>query len=382
MNKKSKASRKPREDGIVFRLQARYEGILSELEPRGVIPTTTSQLLDLLDYGDGSKATRLRKLQRDLDHLEAEGKVRKEENGWIWSEENRDSAFAERAKSASLKLLLETFDMALPQDIHRDLKRPLAAARRQLDALYREDPRIRWISALRVASGHHPVTDPILDMEVVEEIESAILKGVQVKLSWRKSGFGGDGGLAEETGSISHYLLEVPGRPSIEFWPKGGGRPVRIRLEDIEEIGRLEKDERATWPADHDPKWAPSYMAIVSGSATADGTRVVLRVDGKALAKMEKTKLRLQPEWKVEKADGDWSTVSFRAVIDLQLYWALIDMKGVVILRPTILSKFAVLDIRAKYNQYKEAYEMGLVKMLYDEEQAENDGGRLVVSGE
>lgn len=352
---------------IVEKVTDRHDAIINLMASRGSQPASAPDLFNQLQ----NSYQNLRTLQRDLVELEKQGLVSRNDDGWMAGPDLRDDRFEDRARAAALRLLAGSFESAVPAEIQKGLKQPLARARKKLDSLPPEDPRNRWLEAIRIVPGHHDLDDPVIHPDIKDAVEDAILQRTKIRVTGRES-------LAFDTtrefsvaGSISHYLLEMPARPAIIFWPDGMSRPLRIQLQDIESVELL--NAVASWPPGYEPKMIQDGMGFYSGDHASHGgeTKFVLRVSDDAMQRLKHR--RLGGRLKVERPDGDgWTIVSFRSLGNVPLYKYLRDLKGVVILRPTWFWKFAQLDHRNALRNYEQAVD--LVRQYKAEEDRELEG--------
>ena len=352
--------------GIVEKVEARRERILHELAASGA-PVTAAELFARIS---SHYPADLRTFQRDLVDLGKQGRASRSDAGWSAATEILDELFEDRARAAALRLLGQAFEAAVPWEIQKSLREPLARARKKLEALPPGDPRNRWIEAFRLQPGHLELDDPVIDPEVIDAIQDAILQRTKVRISAQTDGVIAKGSFTA-VGAVSHYLLEMPGRPSIEFWPDGSNRPARIRLEDIEAIESLAA-ANAYWPAGHEPTPIPAEVEFVLGDAEQHDalTKIVLRVSPDAALQLRKRKIG--QGWAEERTDGEgWCIVSFRTLASMPLYRYLRSLRGVVILRPALFWKFAHMDYRQALRDYEQSLE--LVRVYQQEECGEQE---------
>ena len=266
---------------IGHKINARYEAVLNILNRHDRTSIATSQLLN--ELGD---ITNLRTLQRDLVQLEKQGLVSRNDEGWFSGRVMSDEMFEDRARAVALKLMVESFEGAVPVEIQKSLRKPLANAKKKLEMLTSSDPRIRWLSALRIRPSQHPLGDPIIDPDVQVAVEESILNKTKIEIRWSARDWTMRTSKSRcETGSISHYLLELPLRPAIAFWPDAdeSGRSVRIQVEDIESA--TVSSQAASWPNGYEPVLVPGQMGFQTGDASANNGRslVVLRVSAETV---------------------------------------------------------------------------------------------------
>lgn len=355
---------------IVEKVTDRHDAIVNLIASRGSQPASAPDLFSRLQ----NSYQNLRTLQRDLVELEKRGLVSRNDDGWVAGPELRDERFEDRARAAALRLLAGSFESAVPAEIQKSLRQPLAQARKKLDALPPEDPRNRWLEAIRIVPGQHELDDPVIHPDIKDVVEDAILQRTKIRVVGRNS-------LAFDTtrefdviGSISHYLLEMPARPAIVLWPDGMNKPIRVRLQDIDRVEPV--NTVASWPSGYEPKLKQDGMGFDSGDFASHGgeSKIVLRVSESALERLSHK--RIGGRLKVDHADVDgWTIVSFRANGNVPLYEYLKSLKDVVILRPFWFWKFAQLDHRNALRNYEQS--LDLVTKYKAEEDLEIEHDRV-----
>jgi hypothetical protein len=365
---------------IVQKVTDRHDAIINLVASRGRQPASATDLFNQLQ----DSCRNLRTLQRDLVELEKQGLVSRNDDGWMAGLELLDDRFEDRARAAALRLLVDSFEGAVPTEIQKSLKQPLAKARKKLDSLPPTDPKNRWLEAIRIVPGHHELDDPVIRPDIKDAVEDAILQRTKIRITGRETQAFDSKWEFAETGSISHYLLEMPARPAIIFWPDGADRPLRIQLQDIESAELVSGvNATASWPKGYEPALVQTGMGFYSGDHASHGgeSLFVLRVKDDAMKRLKSR--RLGGRLKIVRPDGEgWTIVSFRALGDVPLYEYLRDLKGVVILRPFWFWKFASLDHSNAMRNYKDAFDLvQQYKIEEDREHKENDRCELEADG-
>lgn len=341
---------KPR---IVEKVTDRHDAIISLIVSRGSQPASAPELFGQLQ----NSYQNLRTLQRDLVELEKRGLLSRSDDGWVAGLDLRDDRFEDRARAAALRLLAGSFESAVPAEIQRSLRQPLAQAKRKLDALPPEDQRNRWLEAIRIVPGQHELDDPVIHPDIKDAVEDAILKRIKIRVVGRHSLAFNTSPEIDLLGSISHYLLEMPARPAIVLWPDGMNKPIRVRLQDIDRVELV--DTVASWPSGYEPKLKQDGMGFDSGDFASHGgeSKIVLRVSESAMQQLNRK--RIGGRLNLDSVEGDgWTIVSFRAKANVPLYEYLKSLKGVVILRPSWFWKFAQLDHRHALRDYEQSLEL------------------------
>lgn len=325
----------------IDRAQQRREVILAELSPR--IPRTTESLWNALEPTFGYR----RKLERDLADLKKAGLIERSSEGWLDSREQ--DIQMEQATVTALGLMLNLYDDIVPFDLQERLRGHLEKAKRRLDTLPSNDPGVRWLRALRITPPRHDLDRPIVDPDVKDVIEEAILRNQKVHLRWRT--FDRDDGeieLADDV-SISHLLLEVPAYQRIDTWSNGKRR--RIALSEITEARLL--DQRAEHPQDYEPNPFPPEFHVKFGDAKHHGglSLVTLHMKPSAFAEL-KQKMIGSLFSTPEKIDDEWIKVGLRLALDMPTYHYLMGLKDVVIIGPKLFRQSAIGRIRALRDKY------------------------------
>jgi hypothetical protein len=360
----ARAQRVPHAD----KTQYRRDAILAELSTRTAKTTGTlwMGLKDTFGYR--------RKLERDLEDLNNAGLIRRVADGWL---DNREKdVLAESATYAALRLLMDLVDDIVPGELQKSIAKQLSKAKARLAALPTNDPAARWLRAFRIVPPRHPLGDPIIDPDVRDTVEVAILMHRKARLRWQDVRWESRDGeseterieyVAEHSCSISHFLIEVPANPAIEIWYEGRS-PKRLELKEVISAELL--DESADYPASHEPELTPGLMKFVSEDSR--------RQDGKCLltlAMAKDTYVALQGNrigkhlTVIEEDCGGQMIVGMLYHLDLPTLKYFEQLPGVTVLGPTNFRRFAGLPARRKYAEYRktEAIAGGLSSWDRDE---------------
>lgn len=346
--KAARAQRVPHAD----KTQYRRDAILAELSTRTA--KTTGTLWMALEDTFGYR----RKLERDLEDLNNAGLIRRVADGWL---DNREKdVLAESATYAALRLLMDLVDDIVPGELQKSIAKQLSKAKARLEALPTNDPAARWLRAFRIVPPRHRLGDPIIDPDVRDTIEVAILMHRKVRLRWPDVRWESRDGqseterieyVAEHSCSISHFLIEVPANPSIEIW-YAGRSPKRLELKDV--IGAELLDELADYPANHEPELTPGLMGFVSEDSRRHDGKCLLTL---AMAKDTYVALqgnRIGKNLTIIDEDRDGQMiVGMLYRLDLPTLKYFEQLPGVTVLGPTHFRRFAVLPTGRKYSEYK-----------------------------
>ena len=362
-SKNAKAANRAQRVPHADKTQYRRDAILSELSTRTAKTTGTlwAALADTFGYR--------RKLERDLEDLKNAGLIRRDGEGW-WDNREKD-VLAEHATYTALRLLHQLVNDVVPFDLQRAIASHLKKAESKLESLASNDPAVRWVRAFRVMPPRHRLDDPVIDPDVKDVIQEAILTHRKVRLRWPDFRYDEShervAYVEEQDCSVSHYLIEVPANPSIDIWYGKSGRPHRLPLGDVLEAQLL--PEMANYPPDYDPELFPKQIGMTFGDAAHHGgeslvTLAMSRTTYDAL-------LRKQLGGHLTIVDDDCDgrmIVSLRYPLDLPVTRYFEQLPGVVVLGPKLFRAFAMGPTRAKMQAYKETAE--LAEVLASQEDA------------
>lgn len=359
---------------LAQRVQERDEAILALLTSNGRVPLTTALLWENLG---GNSHSSLRMLQRNLARLEQQLLIVRQDHGWVAAPRLEPKHFEDRAAAVALNILLTQFKAAIPKDIVASLEPILERARKRIGALPTDDPRIRWLEAMRLAPGYPPQDSPLIKPQIAEVIERAILTRTRVWLRYSESSPHGTPDRWDGEVSISHYILQVPAHPAIVCWEKESGRAHRIHIHDIEEISLC--TGRAHWPEDYEPNMFPPLIRMRFGDADANQglTKVVLLVGERTLRRLQRRMigqgLKAIPH-EPDQYGRPRYIVTLRVALDVPTLGYIQALDDTAILAPRFARKHAqsLLHLRAK--RYQETHELAAP---YLEQQAREEASEL-----
>lgn len=338
------------------RVQERDEAILALLTSNGRVALPTARIWRQLR---GNSHSTLRMLQRDLVRLEKQMLILRQDDGWVPAPRLEPKHFEDRAGAVALNILLSQFRSAIPREIVESLEPILERAKRRISALPTEDPRIRWLEALRLAPGYLPEDSPLIQPEILGIIEQAILTRSRVWLRYSESSPYGLPDQWEGEVSISHYFLQMPAKPSIVCWEEGSGRAHHIQAHDIEEIRLL--GERAHWPDDGEPDIFPPLMTMRFGDAdTHEGlTKVVLLVGERTMRSLKRRLIGRGMEILPHEPDNRGRSryiVTLRVALGIPTLQYLTALHDSVILSPNFARRQAHSQFHHQVKRYQESH--------------------------
>ena len=311
-------------------------------------PTSVTSLMEQLGWSGPNDR---RKLQRDLLDMQRKGQaVRTADDKWKAEREKVSEKVASMALATAMDLLEQVYGDLVPDGIQASLRTVKERALKLANTLPMDDPRVRWMKAMRIASMAHPFDRQLIRPGVRKGIEDAIIQQRKVRLtrhrwnSYLRSenreaqdgevvtvNIGGRESLIE-TGSISHVLLYLPGQARIDFWNDEEESWVRIGLEEIDQVEVLE--EAAAWRRGYEPALIdPSELRIWPEDDS--GVGVVVRLTPEAFDRFSDRMISLHWHVLTEHDDGD-VTVSIDTIADIPL-WRFLNQTGVVAVRPDLL---------------------------------------------
>ncbi len=304
-----------------------------------------------------------RLLLRDLQVLLQAGEVKRDGTRY---EASRVGKLTELIKPVALLMLKRLTEGVLPEQIKEPLEKVFANAQEQLErhsASVSQD--VRWLNAFRIVPARPELDEPLIKPEVIKGVHTAILERSKVEIKAIVNRYDAGGSVVERrvfkaTGSISHFLLEMPNRMAIEFWPEGAEESIRISLEDVTHIRQT--TAHATWPGrDCEPESIPSLRTLVAGDASGEesqGTKFVLRVSSLALEHFKAR--RIGKIIQVTEDDDGWYLVSFRARASISFLTYLRGLNEVTILRPAAASFYSRYHLFMKSAGYKASHDLAL----------------------
>lgn len=345
----SRAARVPHAD----RTRDRREAILAELSPR--MARTTESLWNALHETFGYR----RKLERDLADLRSAGLIRRDQDGW---RDARDgSVLSENATYTALRLLDDLVADLIPDELQKSIKEQLGKAKKRLESLQPNDPAARWMRAFRIVPHHHGLGDPIIDPDIRDVIEDAILTHRKVRLRWPDVRWEEREGqplserieyVAEHDCSISHFLIEVPANPSIEVWYGAGAGPRRLPLKDV--LGAELLKEPADYPADHEPDLIPRLLGFSTQEGDSHGGKSLLTLAMKHDTYKELLRSRIGKLLTVLEEDrAGQMIVGMRYHLDGAVLRYFEQLPGVTVLSPQHFRRFAAQPAGRKHDEYE-----------------------------
>ena len=345
----SRAARVPHAD----RTRDRREAILAELSPRAA--KTTESLWNALRDTFGYR----RKLERDLADLRDAGFIRRDDDGW---RDARDgTVLGENATYTALRLLDDLVADLIPEELQKSIKEQLGKAKRRLESLQPNDPAARWARAFRIVPPRHRLGDPVFVDGVRDAVEEAILTHRKVRLRWpdvRYEDREGQSGservayIAEHDCSVSHFLIVVPGNPSIDVWYEARAQSRRLELKDI--LGAEVLSEPADYPAAHEPDLIPRLLGFKTEDGDRHGGESLLILAMKRDTYTDLLSSRIGKLLTVIEEDRDGQMIlGMRYHLDGAVLRYFEQLPGVTVLGPTHFRRFAAQPAGRTHAEYK-----------------------------
>ena len=321
-------------------------------------PTSVTSLMEQLGWSGPNDR---RKLQRDLLDMQRKGQaVRTADDKWKAEREKVSEKVASMALATAMDLLEQVYGDLVPDGIQASLRTVKERALKLANTLPMDDPRVRWMKAMRIASMTHPLDQQVIRPGVREGIEDAIVQQRKVRLtrhrwnSYLRSesretqdgevvtvGVGGRESFVSK-GSISHVLLYLPGQARIDFWDDEREGGERIGLDEIDQVEILE--EAAAWRRGYEPALTePSELRIWPDDD--EGPGVVARLTAEAFDHFSDRKISRHWHVVTEHDNGD-VTVSIDTTADVPLD-KFLKQPGVVTVRPEMLFMSRLGGLRA-----------------------------------
>lgn len=165
---------------------ARQWELLKQLPTRGK-GKSAKQIAEAL--AEAGFAVSKRQVERDLiDLQEVFGLECNDENipyGWRWNGANSvDLPGVTLAEALSLKIVEETLKPLLPASVQRALLPRFAQAKAKLAALSDQNPAAQWADKVSTVLPMLPMVAPIIDEEILETLQEALLQNEQVECSY------------------------------------------------------------------------------------------------------------------------------------------------------------------------------------------------------
>lgn len=304
-----------------------------------------------------------RLLLRDLQELLASGEIKRDGTRYEASKVGR---LTELIKPTALLMLKRLTEDVLPVQIKEPLKKVFADAQELLDrhsASVSQDA--RWLNAFRIVPARPELDEPLINPNVLNSVHNAILerRKIEIEATVYERDIGGHVVTRlpyKATGSISHFLLEMPNHMAIEFWEDGSDKPVRIPLEDVTQIRVTKK--HAIWPMrHHEPEPMPALRILAAGDTPwheNSEAKFILRVNSLALEHFKAR--RIGKITQVVEDSAGWYLVSFRARASVPLISYLRNLNGVAILRPAAANFYSRYHLHMKSADYAASHDKSL----------------------
>lgn len=191
-----------------------------------------------------------KKIERDLEALILRREVTKEttKGATIWTAKHDDDDEVEALGAAiAFRSILGSIRWMLPASFRNELGDVVARMNQKVQGVEAR----RWLEALSIEMPHSDFEHPLIDEDVAEAVESAVLKRKSLHIRYTNR----QGDEFEEPVTVLKLIVYAPSRPCVFIWPEavdfsalhhGTWDAYVIPLERIEEAVVLEKDAR--WP--------------------------------------------------------------------------------------------------------------------------------------
>lgn len=290
---------------------------------------TAGQLKDFLD-GEGFPVTK-RTVERDLVDLSAifhlETSPGSSPVGWRWSDSaSADLPGIDLMEAVSLVVVGDLLRQTLPPSLHESLRSRIEEARRKVEAL-EGNGLADWSQVARYVPPGFPLMPPVLQPDVLQEIEQALLEKRQLRVQYRSpSAVDSREFVMHPVALLAHgntpYLLASLGEGS-QVWQY----PLQ-RFESAELLP--------------DPAWRPAGFSIDEfldrGDAqfgAGEWIRLEARVSEHLATVLKETPIA--PDQQVRLKDGvHWLKVRVRRSWQLH-FWILSQGERLTVLRPKSL---------------------------------------------
>ena len=132
-----------------------------------------------------------RQVERDLNELMEAFPLDRNDtsipHGWRWvNEASVNLPGLTVAEAISLRMIEETLRPLLPASIIQSLEPRFRQAEGKLNLLVKENRNAQWINKVRTVSPTFPLIPPVIDSEVFELVQDALLAEEQVEVGYRK----------------------------------------------------------------------------------------------------------------------------------------------------------------------------------------------------
>ncbi len=323
---------------------ARQWQLLKTLPSRSAA-ITASQIANQL-AAEGFQVTK-RTVERDLVLLSTLFPLDCEEDQkpyrWRWLE-GRDAALpgVTIAEALSLTLVEEYLRPLLPRSIWRVLQPRFEAARQKLDATSASNRVGSWVHKVRSVIPTLPLIPPVIDEQVLEALEAALIADRQIKVSYKAGG-------SEEPKDLILNPLSLIQRGPVTYLVATAFRYSDIRLYAVHRISMAEMNgEPSIRPETY------SVDAYIESGAMEFGDGGTIKLAAKVsenLAKALRETAVSADMSLVERPDGWVLTATLADSWQLR-WWILSQASDIEVLQPTGLRREIRNVLHETLNQY------------------------------
>jgi predicted DNA-binding transcriptional regulator YafY len=306
------------------------------------------ELLKLLpSAGTGKTATELtnalndagfniskRQVERDLNELLEAFVLDRDDrsipHGWKWMKgASADLPGMTVSEALSLSLVEDTIKKLMPISMLEGLEPRFRQAEKQLIALSKENRKAKWASKVRSVSPTMPFVSPVIDSELLETVQEALLSDIQIEVDYQ-------GMNDEESKQLSLSPLALVNRGAVSYLIATAYEYEDVRLYAMHRILKATKtNDTVKRPASFD---LDEYI-LAGGLHFGNGKTIRLSAWlSQWLAKiLEETPLSADQQLKVS---GEKTKLTATVSDSWQLTWWLMSQgTGIEVTAPVALRK-------------------------------------------
>jgi predicted DNA-binding transcriptional regulator YafY len=306
------------------------------------------ELLKLLpSAGTGKTATELtnalndagfniskRQVERDLNELLEAFVLDRDDrsipHGWKWMKgASADLPGMTVSEALSLSLVEDTIKKLMPISMLEGLEPRFRQAEKQLIALSKENRKAKWASKVRSVSPTMPFVSPVIDSELLETVQEALLSDIQIEVDYQ-------GMNDEESKQLSLSPLALVNRGAVSYLIATAYEYEDVRLYAMHRILKATKtNDTVKRPASFD---LDEYI-LAGGLHFGNGKTIRLSAwVSQWLAKiLEETPLSADQQLKVS---GEKTKLTATVSDSWQLTWWLMSQgTGIEVTAPVALRK-------------------------------------------
>ena len=209
--------------------------LLKILPSRSTGKTARELVDELLEAG---YAISKRQVERDLIDLQEIFGLECDDDQmpykWRWSfDRPADLPAITLAEALSLVVVEETLKPLLPLSVQRTLHSKFLQAHSQLAALAKRSPTARWAGKVKTVSASLPLLPPLIDEEVLELIQNALLLDEQIQVTYQ--------GITDKIIELRLHPLGIVTRESVVYLVATAKDYSDIRLYALHRFKKVER---------------------------------------------------------------------------------------------------------------------------------------------